>query len=143
MRFTKDIEYALIGMVALAGSPKLHSARDLAEEYQIPFGLLSKILQKLGASGIIDSVQGAQGGYRIKRPIGQITLGEIIDSVHGSRHVARCLDDERCDQVAVCNIKPSIEGVQSMWDELINSMTLEQFAQSRASAKPVKLEVGS
>lgn len=143
MRFTKDIEYALIGLIALAGSPGLHSARDLAEEYQIPFGLLSKILQKLGAEGIVVSVQGAHGGYRINRPIGEITLGEIIDSVHGTRHVAPCLDDEGCNQVAVCNIKPSIEGVQSMWDELINSMTLLQFAQSRANAKPVQIEVGS
>ena len=143
MRFTKDIEYALIGLIALAGAPELHSARDLAEEYQIPFGLLSKILQKLGAGGIVVSVQGAHGGYRISRPIGEITLGEIIDAVHGAKHVAPCLDDEGCDQEAVCNIKPSIEGVQSMWDEMINSMTLAQFAQNRPIAKPAKLEVGS
>jgi Rrf2 family protein len=130
MRFNKDIEYALMSLTAMSGSGELTTARDLAEEYQIPYGLLSKILQRLANAGVLESVKGAHGGYRLHRRNEEITLGEIIEAVQGPKHVAPCLDDEDCFQAEVCIIKGSIRGVQSMWDRMINSMTLEDFSRS-------------
>ncbi len=130
MRFSKEIEYALISLMAMSDSDGLSSARDLAKRFHIPHELLSKILQRLVARGIADSVKGAHGGYRLRRPGGEITLGEVMTAVQGPRHVARCLDDEDCFQAEVCNIKRSIRTVQSIWDRTINSMTLDDFGRT-------------
>lgn len=134
MRFNKEVEYALIGLTAMTGTDGLISARDLADEYSVPHGLLAKILQRLASAGVLESVQGAHGGYRLARSKDEITLGDIIDSVQGRKHVARCLDDEACSQIEVCNIKDSIESVQSMWDQLISTMTLGEFAERRTAS---------
>jgi len=69
MRFNKDIEYALIGLTAMEETTDLLSARDIADEFQIPYDLLSKILQKLVTSGVIASVKGARGGYRLENGV--------------------------------------------------------------------------
>ena len=140
MRFNKDIEYALIGLTAMEETTDLLSARDISDEFQIPYDLLSKILQKLVTSGVIASVKGAHGGYRLERSPEEVTLGEIINGVHGRKGVAPCLDDTGCVQEEVCNIRDSIQGVQSMWDEFINSMTLRQFARNHAGASRVTVE---
>ena len=130
MRFNREVEYALMSLMAMSGEGILHSARGLSEEYQIPYELLSKVLQRLAANGIVDSVKGAHGGYRLKSRPQDITLGEVIDSVQGKKSVAVCLDDEQqCVQSAVCNIKGSIRQVQTMWDSMIHSMTLSEFSE--------------
>ena len=134
MRFNKDVEYALIALLAMARRTRLVSAKEISEEFSVPYGLLSKILQRLAGSGIVGSVQGARGGYRLTRSTGDISLAEIITAVQGERHVARCLDDESCGQLEVCNIRDGIESVQSMCDRFLSSMTLREFSDQRARA---------
>ena len=65
MRFTRDLEYALISLIAMGGEESVTSARDIAHAYTVPYERLCKILQRLSAAGILDSMKGAHGGYRL------------------------------------------------------------------------------
>ena len=132
MRFTRDVEYALIGLSAMSRTTQLSSAREISEDFAVPFGILSKILQRLAQWEIVKSVQGARGGYKISRSPRDITLGEIIGAVQGVKHVVPCLDNPAdCLRVDHCNIKPSISHIQTMWDKMVNSMSLEDFLLSQ------------
>ena len=52
-------------------------------------------------------------------------------TLQGEKHVAACLDENRsCVQMHSCNIKTSMAQVQSMWDNMINAMSLADFAES-------------
>jgi Rrf2 family protein len=105
------------------------SARELSIRYHIPAGILSKILQRLCHSGILISSQGPKGGYSLSRPSHDITLGLVIDAVHGPEKIVPCIEEPgACGQVETCTIKHSFETMQGMWVEFLNSMTLEQFA---------------
>ena len=130
MLFNRDVEYALISLIAMGEEKRHFSAKELSAEYQIPKELLAKILQRLSSAGTIVSIQGAHGGYRLDRPLETITLGEVITAVQQKRHFARCLDDDDCSQGEVCNIKHGILNVQTRWDDMINTMTLAEFAAS-------------
>ncbi len=131
MRFNRDVEYALISLVAMGSENRKFSARELSEEYTIPYTLLCKILQRLGASGIVTSVQGVNGGYRLAGALDSVTLGDILRSIQGERHVAPCIDEETdCSLEDVCTIRGGIVRVQSMWDDFIRKMTLEDFARN-------------
>lgn len=134
MRFTKDIEYALISLTAMSGENRLYSARELSAVHTIPYGLLCKILQRLAHGNIVESVQGPRGGYRIARSPEEITLGEIIAVVQGHTSLAPCLDgEEDCVQRKGCAIRGTMLKVQSLWEKMLGSLSLSEFASSHGS----------
>lgn len=129
LRINKDVEYALISLIAMGKEESVLSARELSTRFQIPYGLLSKILYRLSHGDIIVSVQGPKGGYRLNGSLDDITIGKVMETVHGPSRVAACLDEAgSCIQECNCNIKGIVARVQNQWDRFINSMTLSQFA---------------
>ncbi len=142
LRINKDVEYALISLMAMGKEGRVISARELSERFQIPYGLLCKILYRLAHSQIIISAQGPKGGYRLNGSLNEITVGKVMETVHGPLRVAACLDDEGgCVQECNCNIKGIVQRVQQQWDLFVHSMTLAQFAawDSAADAGPSAL----
>ena len=131
MRFTRDLEYALISLIAMGGEESVTSARDIAHAYTVPYERLCKILQRLSAAGILDSMKGAHGGYRLLMNPERLSLGEIIDAVQGKKKVAPCLEDEACVRAETCNIKGGIRNVQSMWENMMASVTLAELSDQR------------
>jgi Rrf2 family protein len=57
--------------------------RRIASAHGIPARFLVQILQQLKAAGVITSVRGASGGYRLARPPGETSLGEVIGLIEG------------------------------------------------------------
>ncbi|MGA8538175.1 MAG: Rrf2 family transcriptional regulator [Terriglobales bacterium] len=57
--------------------------RDIALESNLPEKFLELILLELKNARIVESVRGAKGGYRLRRPPEEIKLSEIIRLVDG------------------------------------------------------------
>ena len=76
LRLSKKADYALMAMKHLAIRPDAASAsaREIAEQYDIPIELMAKVLQRLARRGLLTSHQGTRGGYRLARPAG-VDLG--------------------------------------------------------------------
>jgi Rrf2 family protein len=77
--------YALKALTHLAeayagGLVKIHK---VAEEEQIPEKFLEGILVTLKNARIVSSQRGREGGYRLRRPPAEVTLGEVVRSVDG------------------------------------------------------------
>ncbi|TCP53925.1 BadM/Rrf2 family transcriptional regulator [Tumebacillus sp. BK434] len=92
MRFTKATNYALHSMLTLvsASPAKLVGVQQLAESQGISPTYLSKILTRLVKAGMIESVSGANGGYRLSRQKDDITFLEIIHAIEGSASLFEC-----------------------------------------------------
>lgn len=74
------LQYATIAMIELATRYHLKqvvSARDIADGNGIPVPFLTQILHQLRAAGLVVSVRGSGGGYRLGRAPSQITLWDI------------------------------------------------------------------
>ena len=73
LRLSKKADYALMAMKHLAMRPDAPSAsaREIAEQYDIPIELMAKVLQRLARRGLVTSHQGTRGGYRLGRPAAQ------------------------------------------------------------------------
>jgi len=76
LRLSKKADYALMAMKHLAIKPDLSStsAREIAEQYDIPIELMAKVLQRLARSGLLTSHQGTRGGYTLARPVAAISV---------------------------------------------------------------------
>lgn len=57
------------------------SVSAIAARQDLPAPYLEKLLIELRRAGIVESVRGAQGGYRLARPPAEISLGEVLEAV--------------------------------------------------------------
>jgi Rrf2 family protein len=88
VRVTHKVDYAVRAMTALAAAegeaPGVPVKRDqLAERETIPPAFLDDILRALRNGGLAASQRGAEGGWRLARPAGEITVAMIIRAVEG------------------------------------------------------------
>jgi Rrf2 family protein len=80
-------EYACLAALALArrhGRDEPIPLREIAAEDGIPERYLVQILLQLKGAGLVQSVRGSTGGYRLARPPHRLTLGEVIRAIGGS-----------------------------------------------------------
>jgi len=76
------IEYALRALGCLAGSaPKVVGGKELVDRTAISSSYLTKILLQLKRGGLVESVRGSGGGYRLVRPAVEITLAQVAELV--------------------------------------------------------------
>jgi len=76
--------YAVLAMLELAkrqASLKPVALREIVDTEQIPMPFLVQILQQLRTAGIVTSLRGSSGGYRLLRPASEISLLEIVEAV--------------------------------------------------------------
>jgi Rrf2 family protein len=86
MRLSARVDYALRAVCELAslGVPgHLVTADRLATAQEIPPKFLESILLQLRRGGIVSAQRGPDGGYRLARPAGEISLAEIIRVIDG------------------------------------------------------------
>lgn len=108
LRLSKKSDYALIAMKHLASQADrgAASAREIAQQYEIPVELLAKVLQRLVRRGLLMSLQGTRGGYRLARPAGAISVADVIQAIDGPLTVTACsVDDLTCEQYSSCNVR--------------------------------------
>lgn len=94
MRLTNESDYALRITNELAETGTVVSAKDLAEKTGVTIRFALKILRKLSLAGIVDSKKGAQGGYFLKRPASEVSIGEVVETIEGPIHVSNCSRDD-------------------------------------------------
>ena len=87
MRPSAKTEYACLALLALASrdaaAPPLR-VREIAEARGIPERYLVQILLRLKNAGLVESVRGASGGYRLARGADAINLAEVFEAFEGS-----------------------------------------------------------
>src|SRR5258708_30345235 len=85
MILTRASSYALHALANMArqkpGTPV--ASHTIAREHGIPERFLLKVLNPLVSAGILSSLKGPHGGYRLARTPSDITLLEVIEAVEG------------------------------------------------------------
>jgi len=104
MRLTTKGRYAVTAMLDLA----LHEGRgpvsltDISGRQEISLSYLEQLFAKLRRGGLVSSVRGPGGGYRLKRPASAICVAEIIDAVNENYEATACQGKGGCQQGEVC-----------------------------------------
>lgn len=104
MRLTTKGRYAVTAMLDLA----LHSAKgpvslaDISSRQEISLSYLEQLFSKLRQNDLVCSVRGPGGGYRLKHPLEQIFVAQIIDAVNESVDATNCNGKGNCQQGEVC-----------------------------------------
>ena len=85
MRISTKGEYGLLAVVDLAMQPEgtAVQAVQIAERQGIPKQYLDQLMLILRKAGLIESVRGRQGGYKLARPARTITLLDVTVALEG------------------------------------------------------------
>ena len=147
LRLSKKADYALMATthLALRGDLGSSSAREIAEQYDIPIELMAKVLQRLVQRGLLASHQGTRGGYRLSRPPRQMTVADVIQAIDGPVTVTACASgDETCEQFSKCNVRDPLWRVRerilaALGDCTIAELAADAVAPVAAVSKPATL----
>ncbi|AZO29242.1 Rrf2 family transcriptional regulator [Mesorhizobium sp. M1B.F.Ca.ET.045.04.1.1] len=92
MKLGEGVEAAIHCASMLAGvdGNSTMSGAAMAEAFGLSPSYLLKHLNQLTAAGILESVSGPSGGYRLARPAERITLLDIVLAVEGREPAFRC-----------------------------------------------------
>jgi Rrf2 family cysteine metabolism transcriptional repressor len=85
MKVSTKATYGILAALDLAihnGSLPVQ-AKAIARRQAIPVRFLEQVLHGMKQAGLVESVRGAQGGYLLSRPSGEVTLAEIVEALDG------------------------------------------------------------
>jgi Rrf2 family protein len=103
MQLGEGVEWSVHACTILALIPPdaaLPAAR-LAEYHGVPAAYMAKHLQSLAQAGVLESVPGRNGGYRLAKPADQISLLDVVLAVEGDKAAFRCSEIRRRGPAAV------------------------------------------
>jgi FeS assembly SUF system regulator len=114
MRLSSLADYAVVMMAAAArhcGQAQMNAAQ-LSEEIGLPLPTVQKLVSKLSHAGLLRSVRGAGGGFKLARPAAAVTLADIIEAIEGPIAMTACVDTgkhakgEHCALEGSCKVQP-------------------------------------
>ena len=83
MKLTTRGHYSVKALLDLSLQPKYGpvSVKVIATRQDIPAPYLEKLLIEMRRAGLVQSIRGVQGGYKLARSPEQISLGQILEAV--------------------------------------------------------------
>lgn len=104
-KLSRAAEYAVRGVVYIAsqkGDGAVH-VKDIAKNQEVPEYFLVKVFSRLVRSGLIRSIRGNKGGFKLARPAKEISVYDIITAVEGPVELNDCII---CKNSKKCKVKP-------------------------------------
>jgi Rrf2 family protein len=139
---SQKARYALHALIVLAehGGREPMMIADIAEEARVPRKFLEQILLGLKKRGIVQSMRGRAGGYRLGRPAKEITFADIIRETDGPLALSPCVSVTAyhrcpdCEDEATCAIRKVLLAARDATADILESRTLAQAMSKRARA---------
>lgn len=134
-------KYGVRALAHMATQPeKLWSARELAEEANVPFKFLEAILTELRLNKLVESKRGLMGGYKLTSPPEKISIASIIRILDGMIAPIQCASPfkyapcEDCENPAQCEIRHLMIEVRNAMSDVLDERSLADLA--RATQTP-------
>jgi len=129
--FSTSCQYGLQAMLYIA----MHSSKDenvglieIAENQEIPRHFLSKILQQLVKAGLLVSMKGPNGGFKLSKKPEKITLLHIIKAIDGLDVFTQCgIGFKKCSDDHPCPIHHDFKIVRDKVYNLFKEKTLKEL----------------
>lgn len=128
--FSKKCEYALQAILLMAASEQdcVYPAEDISKKLNIPKEFISKILQSLTESGLIESKKGKSGGFKLAKHPSKIKLIEIVEAVDGLESFNTCvLGFPNCSDKNPCPLHEKWGVLRGQALQMLSEENLEHF----------------
>lgn len=112
--------------IALHGGEGPRTISQIAQNTGISEKYLEQLFPKLRKAGLIESTRGASGGYRLAKPMEEISVGDILRTGEGDLIPVDCAltSDKACANAGGCVVKYVWKKVTDSINETVDGITL-------------------
>jgi Rrf2 family protein len=176
LRISKKADYAvfLLGAIARQGAypggpagAAVVSAHEIARQARLNKSVVANLLKEFAKHGLLESVRGLKGGYRLVKAPAEISLADILEVVEGRFVLVDCVaheqaaaagskllalapsmhplaepDDHDCALISFCPSKAPMRVVHERISQLFRSIHLDELC-SLAPTSPTKARTGT
>ena len=137
MKMSEGVEWTAHACALLAALPHGMGlpAAALAEFHYLAPAYMAKHMQALARAGVVESVRGAGGGYRLIRKPDTVTLWDIYEAIEGEEPAFRCSEIRQqgpCtgtgDFRKPCEITAVFRKAETAWKAELKSVSLADIA---------------
>ena len=113
--------------------------KDVAARQEISVKYMERVLPILKKQGLIHTVHGIGGGYRLAKEPDQITLWEILTLTEGDMAPVSCLQQEAasCHRAAECRTLPVWRDYYNLTREYFSGITIADLMQHKPEGNDI------
>jgi FeS assembly SUF system regulator len=130
IRITKETDHAIVLLSHLASrqGDRPCAARDLARWSGVTLPMASKILKSLARAGVLESIRGVKGGYRLADRPERISVGDVIRALEGPIGMTECSTSPgSCEQEAVCPVRINWQRLSDSVRDVLEKIPLSEM----------------
>jgi FeS assembly SUF system regulator len=127
IRISKLTDYGILLLTQLSAEGA--TARDLAKDTGVPLPTVAKILKLLAKHDLLEGSRGSQGGYRLGRPPGEITIAQVVEALEGPIALTECAGDTHtCGLEATCPVRGNWNRINRAVFAALSGLTLAEMS---------------
>lgn len=141
---SQTAEYALRAVVFLGsqvGQPV--TTQRVAAATLVPVGYLSKVLQALGRAGLVEAQRGLRGGYVLARPVDELTVLDVVNSVDPLQRITGCPLGLQAHRGTLCALHRRLDEGIALVESLFRETTIEQLLDGESPGRNPLCEVAA
>jgi len=145
MWVSRRTDYATRAVLSLSLSEEALNLDQLAEATEAPRSVLGQVMPRLRAAGIVRSVRGPGGGYRLNHPPAELTLERVVRVFEGqlapigyaTRH-----EPDPCPAIVARSLRPAWEEIRDATITILDRINFADLAEAarvdgkHASSRP-------
>ncbi len=147
MRLTQWTDYSLRVLMYCAACEHRDlpvTITEIADSHGISRSHLTKIVQQLGAKGLLQTTRGRGGGIRLCKPAAEINVGELVRQTETDFAMVECFDAQtnQCSLSPQCGLKGVLHQATNSYLAVLDGVTLaDLIARPDVQAKGAMVEM--
>ena len=138
LKINRKVEYGLVALQHMLAKPptQLTSVREICDTYGTPFDPLAHVMRILSAANLVESEQGAHGGYRLVADLSRFSVAEFIELIDGQLALTECMKSEedcRCTLIGRCKIVTPMRNFHYHMMGFLRSMSVQELLKEPAA----------
>ena len=127
-------QYGLRALVEVAlGGDRPTSLKTVADRQRLSQPYLEQIFALLRNAGVVESIRGAHGGYRLARPLDEVTALQVVELLEGSVAPVTCIEDgATCERTGHCSTEPLWREVDEAVRDVLRRTSLGDLVRQRS-----------
>ena len=148
MKLSTKGRYGLRALIDLGlySETETVSIASIAARQNISESYLEQLIAKLRKAGLVTSVRGAGGGYKLAKPAAEISVGDILRALEGSLDPVECpglKEESSCGGSQFCVTKYVWQRINDSINQTVDEIKLEQLIEESKNVKDVVGSVSS
>lgn len=123
--------YALRVMLDLASQPaeEYISLKAISDRQEVSMKYLEAIVANLSKAGMLASLRGKSGGYRLNKDASAYSVGDVLRAAEGELNAVNCLEESKggCNRAGECLTLPLWQKLDQIVGDYLDSVTLRDL----------------